>query len=169
MIEYNMLRHNKHFQEMADKCAKKNGFLCAYYIGRCGDMFVYEPIAKKIERRFEFPDVITIKNNRVKYHKSFTSIDILAGTKRHDHKKGREIYREYERKWSQNDFASEKEREFISEIVENQQPGYDVAVGKEDLYKYLELSERLGMKLKLTPYEWCKERCDGWEYYLEWV
>ncbi len=67
---------------MADKCAKKNGFLCAYYIGRCGDMFVYEPIAKKIEkkieRRFEFPDVITIKNNRVKYHKSFTSIDILA-------------------------------------------------------------------------------------------
>ena len=57
MIEFNMLRHNKHFQEMADKCAKKNGFLCAYYIGRCGDMFVYEPIAKKIERRFEFPSV----------------------------------------------------------------------------------------------------------------
>lgn len=165
-----MLRHNKHFQEMADKCAKEHGFLCADYIGRCGDMFVYEPIPNKPEeRRLEFPDVITIKNNRVKHHKSMTSLDILAGTKRRDYKKGREIYREYECKLSRDNFTSKKERENVRDIVGIMHPGYDTLASDYNLYKYLELADRLDMKVKVTPYEWCKDRRDGWVYYLELV
>lgn len=155
---------------MADKCAKEHGFLCANYIGRCVDMFVYEPIPiKPEEHRLEFPDVITIKNNQAKHHKSMMSLDVLAGTKRRDYKKGREIYREYVCKLSRDKFSSKREREYVREIVGITQPGYDIPIPYNKMYKFLELADRLGKKIKVTPYEWCKDRRDGWEYYLELV
>ena len=83
-----ILRHNKYLQEKADRCAKEHGFLCANYIGKRGDMFVYEPVEMgREEPKKEFPDVITIKNNRVQHHKSMESILILAETKRHYRKR----------------------------------------------------------------------------------
>ena len=69
----------------------------------------------------------------------------------------------------EDDFASVEEREYISEIVNNQRPGYDVPVEKSELYDYLEIADRLNMKIELKPCEWCKERNDGWEYYIRLV
>ena len=83
-----IMRHNKYLQEMADRCAMKHGFLCAEYIGKSGEMFVYEPVEMEWkEPTKSFPEVITIKNNRVQFHQSMKSILILSETKRHYRKR----------------------------------------------------------------------------------
>ena len=94
-------------------------------------------------------------------------LDILCGLKFRDYKKGREIFREMERKVDDDVFASEKERDWICEIVYNQRPSYEIPVNKTVLYKYLEVAARMKMIIELVPYDYCKERNDGWAYYLE--
>ena len=113
--------------------------------------------------------MITIKDNQVSFVTGMQSIEILEGLKFRDYKKGRLIFREYERKLMEDAFASDEERDYVSEIVHNQHPGYDVPVPKTELYNFLEIADRLGMKLELKPYEWCKIRNDGWAYYVELV
>lgn len=46
------MRHNKNIQTLADKCAQENGHFCASYLGRKGDVFVYEPCKKSSEENF---------------------------------------------------------------------------------------------------------------------
>lgn len=165
-----MIRNNKHIQELADECAQKNGYFCASYLGRKGDVFIYAPTEKTSEIRCtDLPPVITIKDNQVSFVTGMQSIEILEGLKFRDYKKGRLIFREYERKLMEDAFASDEERDYVSEIVHNQHPGYDVPVSKTELYNFLEIADRLGMKLELKPYEWCKRRNDGWAYYVELV
>ncbi len=72
-----------------------------------------------------------------------------------------------ERKVDDDDFASDDECEWVREIVYNQRPSYEIPVNKTDLYKYLEVATRMNLKLNLVPYDFCKERNDGWGYYLE--
>lgn len=163
-----MLRHNKEIQALADKCAQENGYFCSSYLGRKGEMFVYEPCERSCEYKCtDLPSVIIVEDGKAEYVGWERSFDILNGLKFRDYKKGRGIFREYERKVDNNDFISEKEQEYISEIVNNQRPGYDVPVPKTDLYKYLEIADRLNMKIELKTYKWCKDRNDGWCYYLE--
>ena len=165
-----MIRNNKHIQKLADKCAQENGYFCASYLGRKGDMFIYAPTEKTSEIKCtDLPPVITIKDNKVSFVTGMQSIEILQGLKFRDYKKGRLIFREYERKLKNDDFTSNEEREYVSEIVYNQHPGYDVPVPKTELYNFLEIADRLDMKLELEPYEWCKTRNDGWVYYVELV
>ncbi len=165
-----MIRNNKHVQKLADKCAQKNKYFCASYLGRKGDMFIYAPTEKTSEIKCtDLPPVITIKDNKVSFVTGMQAIEILEGLKFRDYKKGRFIFRDYERKLMDGDFTSNEEREYVSEIVHNQHPGYDVPVPKTELYNFLEIADRLGMKLELKPYEWCKTRNDGWAYYVELV
>ena len=165
-----MIRNNKHIQELADKCAQENGYFCASYLGRKVDTFIYAPTEKSSEIRCtDIPPVITIKGNMVSFVTGMQSIEMLEGMKFRDYKKGRLIFREFERKVLNDDFVSDEEREYVSEIVYNQRPGYEVPVPKTELYNFLEIADRLGMKLKLMPYEWCKTRNDGWAYYVELV
>lgn len=165
-----MIRNNKHIQEQADLCAQEYGYFCASYLGRKGDLFVYAPKEKVSEIKCtDLPPVITIKGNIVSFVTGMQSLDILGGLKFRDYKKGRHIFKEYERKVMANDFSSDKEQEYITEIVNNQHPGYEVPVSKNELYEYLEIANRLGMILKLVPYEWCKTRNDGWAYYVELI
>jgi len=165
-----MIRNNKLIQELADKCAQENGYFCASYLGRKGVLFVYAPKEKASEIKCtDIPPVITIKGYRVSFVNGMQSFEIIEGLKFRDYKKGRQIFKEYERKVMANDFSSFEEKEYISEIVYNQHPGYEVPVPKTQLYEYLEIANRLGMKLKLVPYEWCKTKNDGWAYYVELI
>lgn len=165
-----MIRNNKHIQELADKCAQENKYFCASYLGRKGDMFIYAPTEKTSEIKCtDLPPVITIKDNKVSFVTGMQAIEILEGLKFRYYKKGRFIFREYERKLMNDDFTSDEEREYVSEIVHNQHPGYDQPVPKTELYNFLEIADRLDMKLELEPYEWCKTRDDGWVYYVELV
>lgn len=108
---------------------------------------------------------IVVKGMKARIHRGL-NYNGLAGIKRRDFYRGRTIYREFERKYDHDDFANDEERAYISEIVQNQRPGYDIAVVKSVLYDYLEIAERFGMKLILEVEEWSKERNDGWVYYL---
>lgn len=165
-----MLRHNKHFQEFADKCAKDNGYFCASYLGRMGDSFIYAPRYSDNKIRCEgYPPVIVINDDEPLFFMGMESFDFLKDLKFRDYKKGRSMFREYERKYYQNDFASDEECEYISDIVNNQQPSYDIPVEKKELYDYLEIADRLNMKIELKPQENSMERHDGWEYYIELV
>ena len=166
------MRHNKHLQELADKCARKSGYFCAFYIGKRGDEFVYSPISKKSRGEIEIiglPSVILIDNNKAYMRHGWESMEILSETKFRDLKKGRAIYNEFVRKVEHNDFSSRTECKYITEIVENQRALYERPVSKDELYKFLEIADRFGMRLKLEPYDWCKDRHDGWVYYLKLV
>ena len=144
-----MLRNSPYIQELADKCARQNGFVCASYLGRKGEVFIYEPIEKTSEMKCtDLPPIITVENSHATFVTGERVLDILCGLKFRDYKKGREIFREMERKY-------------------NQRPSYEIPVNKTDLYKYLEVATRMNLKLNLVPYDFCKERNDGWGYYLE--
>lgn len=165
-----MIRNNKHIQEQADKCAQEYGYFCASYLGRKGESFIYTPCYSDNKPRcVGLPAVIVVKDFEAVFIMGMESFEIFDDLKFRDHRKGRSIFKEYERKVMEDNFSSGEEREYISEIVNNQRPGYDVPVEKSDLYNYLEIADRLNMKIELKPYEWCMERNDGWEYYIQLV
>jgi len=103
----------------------------------------------------------------VRFARDVEDFHYLGEVRRRDYRKGREIFREFERKVYENDFANDRERRYVCEIVYNQRPGYEVPVERKTLYDYLEIADRFGMKLELVPKEYSVERNDGWEYYLK--
>lgn len=160
------MRLNKDIQKLADERARKEGYFCASYYGRDGEKFIFLPMRADTQERTEGLFVyIVVKGMKARIHRGL-NYNGLAGIKRRDFYRGRTIYREFERKYDHDDFANDEERAYISEIVQNQRPGYDIAVVKSVLYDYLEIAERFGMKLILEVEEWSKERNDGWVYYL---
>ena len=160
------MRLNKDIQKLADERARKEGYFCASYYGRDGEKFIFLPMRADSQERTEGLFVyIVVKGMKARIHRGL-NYNGLAGIKRRYFYRGRAIYREFERKYDQDDFANDEERAYISEIVQNQRPGYDIAVVKSVLYDYLEIAERFGMKLILEVEEWSKERNDGWVYYL---
>jgi len=160
------MKLNKDIQKLADERARKEGYFCASYYGCDGEKFIFQPMRADSQERIEGLFLyIIVKDKKVRVHRSL-NYNELAGIKRRDFYRGRAIYREFERMYDHDDFANDEEREYISEIVRNQRPGYDVAVAKSTLYDYLEIAERFGMKLELEVEEWSKERNDGWEYYV---
>ena len=108
-----------------------------------------------------------VKNKQAWLCMDVESFSYLKGMKIRDYKKGRAIYREFERKVAEDDFASMEERDYITEIVNNQRSVYDIPIDKGTLYDYLEIADRFKMKLVMKVEDWSKERNDGWEYYLE--
>ncbi len=165
---YIMLRHNKEIQVLADKCAQENGFFCASYLGRKGDVFVYEPCKKSSEEKcVNVQPIIIVEDGKAEFAYGGRVFDIIRDMKFRDYKKGRSIYKEYERKVDEFDFNSLEENLYISYIVFNQRPGHDVPVPKTDLYKYLEIADRLNMKIELKPYRWSTSHKGPWRYYIE--
>lgn len=155
---------NKEIQALADAEVRKYGYFCASYLGRKGEEFVFATRYSDSEPRLEgLPNVVVIKDMEARYIHDIESFHYLDIPFR-DYARGHAIYRDYERKVAEDDFANEAERRRISDIVHNQMPGYDVPVPKDQLYDYLEIAERLGLKAVLTPCEGSMERCDGWEY-----
>lgn len=160
------MKLNKDIQKLADERARKEGYFCASYYGSDGEKFIFLPMrADSQERREGLFVYIVVKDMKARIHRGL-NYNGLAEIKRRDFYRGRAIYREFERKYDQDDFANDEEREYISAIVQNQRPDYDLAVAKSTLYDYLEIAERFGMKLELEVEERTKERNDGWEYYV---
>ena len=160
------MKLNKEIQKLADERARKEGYFCASYYGRDGEKFIFLPMRADSQERIEGLFVyIVVKGKKARIHRGL-NYNGLAGIRRRAFNRGRAIYREYERKYDHEDFANDEEREYISAIVQNQRPGYDVPIAKSTLYDYLEIAERFGMKLELEVEEWSRVRNDGWEYYL---
>ena len=160
------MKLNKEIQKLADERARKEGYFCASYYGRDGEKFIFLPMRADSEPRREGLFVyIVVKDMKARIHRGL-NYNGLAGIRRRAFNRGRAIYREYERKYDHEDFANDEEREYISAIVQNQRPGYDVPIAKSTLYDYLEIADRFGLMLDLIPCELSMQRNDGWEYYL---
>lgn len=160
------MRLNKDIQKLADERARKEGYFCASYYGRDGEKYIFLPMYADSQERCEGLFVYIVVNDmKARIHRGLNYTE-LSGIKHRDLYRGRAIYREFERKYDHDDFANDEEREYISEIVQNQRSGYDIPVPKNTLYDYLEIADRFGMKLILEVEEWSKERHDGWVYYL---
>ena len=161
------MRLTKDIQKLADERAQKEGYFCASYYGNDTEKYIFIPMySDSQERTLGLFTYIVVKNMKARIHRGL-NYNGLDGIRKRDYYRGRKIFQEFERKYYQDDFTCEEEREYISAIVQNQHPNYDVSVDKATLYNYLEIAERFGMKLELVPEEWTKERNDGWEYYLE--
>ena len=161
------MKLNKAIQSIADACAQENGYFCASYIGRLGEEFVFATRYSDSEPRCEgLPSLVIVKDGQARHLMDVESFHYLDKVKFRDYRKGRAIYREFERKVDENDFKSDEERDYITEIVQLQRSGYDVPIDGSVLYDYLEIADRFGLMLDLVPEDGCMQRHDGWEYYL---
>lgn len=161
------MRLNKAIQKLADDCAREAGYFCASYLGRLEEEFVFSTRYSDSEPRCEgLPSLVIVKDGIARHVMDVESFHYLDEVKFRDYRKGRAIYREFERKVDEDDFSSMEERDYITEIVMNQRPGYDVPIDKETLYDYLEIADRFGLMLDLVPMDYSMGRNDGWEYYL---
>ena len=162
------MRFNKEIQTLADACARKYGFFCASYLGRTGEEFVFASCHADSECRCNgLPNLVIVENGEARFARRVEDFRYLKAVRRRDYRKGREIFREFERKVYENDFANDGERSYVCDIVGNQRLGYDVAVDRRTLYEYLEIADRFGMELELVPLDYSIERNDGWEYCLK--
>ena len=82
--------------------------------------------------------------------------------------KGRKIFREFEKKFYSNDFANDKEREYIREIMQVMLGHYEVMIDDGEMYLFLQESKRLGRPIEIVPDdEENRGKIDGWSYYLK--
>ncbi len=132
------MRNNHHIQELADTYAKENGYICASYLGSRDDHFIYAPRSVIYDelKCEDVPPVIVVSNEKASFVNGVESLDIVRSLKLRDHKRGRAIFKEFERKVLENDFTSAEEYDYIREIVDNQRNLYEVPVNKTALYDY---------------------------------
>ena len=163
------MRLTKDIQRAADERARKEDYFCAAYYGWDEEKFYFIPMfADSQERTLGIFTYIVVKDGKARIHRGL-NYGGLDGIRKRDFTKGRAIYREFERKYDNDDFANDEEREYISAIIQNQRPSYEMAVDRGTLYEYLEIADRFRMKLELVPEPHTMERNDGWEYYVKLV
>lgn len=162
------MRLNKAIQKLADDSAQEGGYFCASYLGRIEDEFVFSTRYSDSEPRCEgLPSLVIVKDGIAQLVMDVESFHYLNKVNFRNYRKGRTIYRKFERKVDEDNFSSIEERDYITEIVMNQQrPGYDVPIEKETLYDYLEIADRFGLMLDLVPMDYSMSQNDGWEYFL---
>ncbi len=166
------MRHNNKIQQIADECAKENGYLCALYLGKIGEeTFVYKPMEANSELRCEgLCKWIVVRGGKAEFLRCLT-YEPLEGLKRRDFKKGREMYRKYRDIWFDQKSSTEEERQYAATIVHLVE-GFCYDGGNVEpttMYQYLEIAGRLNMKITSVPDPSTMDRCDGWEYYIQLV
>lgn len=180
-----MLRHNAHTQAMADKYNQEDGYYdYTIYLGHYDGYLVYQPLhADNIPREEGFPTVILVSEKGVieaTINSPWNPFRILEYCAKHyDYlRPGRKILREYRRKVEQDDFSSDEEREYISEILRmtafpgEVYRGYDNPLNYADLCVYLSIAERMGKRIAIKPeddFTSYGPQFDGWRYYIEIV
>jgi len=152
---------------MADAYAQSNGYAYALYEGHYlqqvadgapHDCLAFYPMyGDTIARNEGFPPYFLIDGEQIV--EALDVFDVMRCTRAHDsHRKGRAIFREYVRKYEQNDFCNQNEQSYITEIViaVKNFALYDGYNGLEQLEYLLEAAQRLGKKVKFTnesPFE----------------
>lgn len=150
----NIMQHNKHTQELADKCAQVHGYLCANYFGKQNDRLIYEAFHKKkpFKKGPWYPPIIVIDADKMEFMYDDRVDDILGKIRFRPLTKGKNIYNKFVRKLEQNDFSSKAERNYVTQIVNFQQSDMRNMLDEADLFEYLEIAERLDLKLKFVTY-----------------
>lgn len=190
-----MLRYNSTYQQRADRLAQEeNIWAFAHYVGHYhGPAGPISPLSEPQEwlafiplhddsfpRNEGFPFVILINEQ----HEEMTNelpynFDIINATSRTDTlSQARRLFREYERKVQQNDFANDQERNDIIALVHAANGVNCYPIPRTDIYIYLQAAQRLHRRLIVLPYPDGKQlhlideqghTLDTQEYYLQLV
>lgn len=170
MVRYNQakMRNSKKEQALADNCAKAHGFICASYRGCSEEALVYVPLCGNSENNPCIPTYILVRGNEVEYVQGMEYIDVLDGVKIRDFKKGRKIYKTLYRKFQEKNFECDYEESDEHSIVISQLGPKKPWINKYVLYDYLEVAERLDLKVELNPNrEECIDKDGNWMCHVE--
>ena len=139
------MRNNKQNQTLADKCAQEHGFLCASYRGYSDNKLIYAPRCSNSENNPIIPTYIIVCENEADFVQGIEYTDFLEGAKIRDFKKGRSIYKALSIKNPVNDDREEWEERYVVMSIIGPKPD----LPKKLLYDYLEVAERMGMKVRI--------------------
>lgn len=145
------MRNSRKNQILADNFAKSLGFFCASYRGRSSEDLVYEPLSSNSENNPRIPTYIFIRGNETEYVQGMEYVAVLDGIKIRDFKNGRRIFNILYRKFQEKNFECENEEWEEHSIVVSQLGPKKPWINKYVLYDYLEIAERLEMKVVLKP------------------
>lgn len=138
-------RLTKKIQILADQGAKDMGYLCASYIGRKGDTFVFSPrYSNNIPRTTGLPCVIWVEDGQMKSVQDFLSFDILHGVRHREYKKGKRLYEKMKQK-VESPNCTPIDKAYFLPIIHGLDGGHSIY--KDELYDYLEIADRLNMRL----------------------
>jgi len=189
------LRNTSSSQKIADEEAIRNGYLCAEYLGSYKGKRIYRRIYNdNFEREEGLPILMSIKNGKLSYIYDDEAFKVLGSLSKHVSSRGKAIFRQLEKKYERGEYDNDEEELFVSEIVScTRYNGYEPPVPKEEVYKFLEIGERLHRKVVIVPdppflsgdaldeyiarhpdLEDCRDlfgsregQCDGWTYHPE--
>ena len=161
------MRNSKKTQAIADNCAKAHGFFCASYRGCSEEELIYVPLCSNSENNPQVPSFILIRSNVAQYVQGMEYIDVLDGVRLRDFRRGREIYKSLYRKFQEKDFECEDCESEEHSIVISQLIYPKPWLSRQILYDYLEIAERLGMKVELHPNNGCIDFEGNWVYHAE--
>ena len=145
------MRNTKESQASADKCAREHGFLCASYRGISNDGIIYEPRYSNSGIKLEEPTYIIINDAGTEFVSGLEYFDVLDSVKLRRFSKGKTIYKSLYQKIQEDNFICNDENNDEYDIVVSQMVMPEPWIEKNILYDYLEIADRLGMKLVLNP------------------
>ena len=143
------MRNCKKSQALADNCAKAHGFICASYRGCLKEELIYVPMCSNSENTPRIPAYIFIRGSETEYVQGMEYVDFLDGVRIRDFKNGRKIYNTLYRKFQEKNFECDCVESEEHSIVVSQLGPKKPWINKYVLYDYLEIAERLGMKIEL--------------------
>lgn len=176
------LRYNSDWQFKADEYARKHNWLAAQYIGHWKedqDWLVFSPISEIGARYIDMglPIVILISENGLifetqGYDPPFDVFQILHYCEEHHRdplRKGRAIFREYERKYKAGDYSDELEKENIESIfrvLEQVKKSQFPSINDYMIFTYLEVAERLDKLFEIVPDKYYEDAPDDQKEYI---
>lgn len=163
------MKYTKEYQTIADRYAKEQDYIAASYLGKWNESLVFDPIYKdSLPRTVGLPSVILVnKDGSADEIRDIITFDILKETHRRDFVKGRSLYRMYEA-MIDAEGVSDEDRKYACMIVGAcNNRGYEIPIDKRTMYVYLEIADRLNLRLDVKSYPDTMDRRDGWEYFIE--
>ena len=167
------MRYNKTYHQHADRIAKAHGYEFAIYMGhyntKNNKWLAFIPKENDtLCRKTGLLKYILI-NEKQELWQSTTIFDLPFLN--YDYlKKGRKLFREIESKYLQLCFDDTEDNVYwrgLYAVVKLNV--YDYLISENDMYLFLQESERLGRKIEIVPIEETTHQCDGWKYYLRLV
>jgi len=167
------MRYNKIYHQHADRIAKTHGYEFAIYMGhyntKNNKWLAFIPKENDtLCRKTGLLKYILI-NEKQELWQSTTIFDLPFLN--YDYlKKGRKLFREIESKYLQLCFDDTEDNIYwrgLYTVVKLNV--YDYLISENDMYLFLQESERLGRKIEIVPIEETTHQCDGWKYYLRLV
>lgn len=174
-----MLRYNPEYNLKADEFVQGNwdfAFYMGHYHERSDggklihDWLAFRPMHNDSRHYIEgLPIYVLLDETNIRMTDVSECFKVLDQIATIDHyAKGRKILREFERKYQTEDYVNAKEREYIREIIHAIRGGYEVEFEDNDLYIFLQESQRLGRQIIIVPDEdENRGKLDGWSYYLK--